>query len=83
MRYLAVITTQVLGILFIVLGIVGLFLPFLQGIFFLIIGLYLLSFSMPKLRAKIHQYLSRYPKLDGWAHKIDNAIRRIFRLPPE
>ncbi len=41
----------VAGILLVILGIIGLFLPFLQGIFFLVIGLALLGFDLKRLRS--------------------------------
>ena len=45
----------VLGYAFIVVGAIGIFLPFLQGLLFIFIGLYLLSIGSPK----VHAYLVR------------------------
>jgi len=42
-RYAVRVTKVTLGIFCLLLGVVGLFLPFLQGILFLIVGLTLLS----------------------------------------
>jgi uncharacterized membrane protein YbaN (DUF454 family) len=63
------------------LGILGLFLPILQGILFLLIGLFILSLVSPRirlfrqrLRAKAR---SRYPK---WTGKFEEAELRGSRM---
>ena len=55
------VTRIALGIAFLILGVVGLFLPFLQGILFLVIGLTLLSTESERaqrwldwLRSRVH-----------------------------
>jgi len=50
---------KVLGILLILIGIVGLFLPFLQGIVLIILGISLVS---PKLYRKIIKRFKRLKK---------------------
>ena len=52
-----------LGWLFIVLGILGLFLPVLQGILFLLIGLYLLSTTSPWAERLLNRLRERFPKI--------------------
>jgi uncharacterized protein len=59
----------VLGWCFILLGIVGLFLPILQGVLFLLVGLIILSSEYVwahQLLAKLHQ---RFPKISGTAEE--------------
>ncbi len=51
-----------LGVLLLVLGVIGLFLPFLQGILFLIMGLSLLSTESSRAKAWL-QYLE---ERTGW-----------------
>lgn len=51
-----------LGWSFIFLGILGLFLPVLQGILFLCIGVALLSSVSPRMRWLIMKLGQRYPK---------------------
>ncbi len=51
----------VLGWIFIVLGILGLFLPILQGILFLAIGLVILSRRSPRVRLLVRRLAKRYP----------------------
>jgi uncharacterized membrane protein YbaN (DUF454 family) len=80
MRYLAIATTQILGILLIALGIVGLFLPFLQGILLLVLGVYLCSFSFPRVRTRLYGYLAPYPRLVALGQRTDARIKRLFRL---
>ncbi|HNR13184.1 MAG TPA: hypothetical protein PLG17_05835 [Thermodesulfobacteriota bacterium] len=53
----------VLGIVFIVLGFIGLFLPFLQGILFLAIGITLLINHSPTFQKIWLRLTSRYPRL--------------------
>lgn len=52
-----------LGWSFIFLGILGLFLPILQGILFLCIGVLLLSSESPRMRLLIMKLGRRYPKM--------------------
>ena len=52
------------GWLFVVLGIVGLLLPFLQGILFLLIGLVILSTEYSWARRVLGRVRTRFPKLD-------------------
>ena len=66
----------ILGWSFVVLGILGLFLPFLQGILFILIGLAILS-SRSKLIKDFLKYLEdRYPRYHEqvgiWREKIRN-----------
>jgi uncharacterized membrane protein YbaN (DUF454 family) len=58
---------------FILLGIAGLFLPILQGILFLLIGLALLSTESRTARAILVKLRRRFPKL---ARKMDEAEKR-------
>ena len=62
-----------LGWAFILFGIVGLFLPILQGILFLLIGLALLSIESETARRILHKVRARYPGLSG---KLDHAEQR-------
>lgn len=66
-----------LGWVFIVLGILGLFLPILQGILFLTIGLILLSRESEWAARKLVQLKARYPR---FGKTYDEADRRAMRL---
>ena len=59
-----------LGWGFIVLGILGLFLPVLQGILFLLLGLYLLSRKSPRAKRLYIRLRNKYPGLSRRAMEI-------------
>jgi hypothetical protein len=68
------------GWVFVVLGVLGLFLPILQGILFLLIGLFLLSAVSPRIRL-LRQRLrrrarARYPQ---WTDRFEEAEQRAAR----
>jgi uncharacterized membrane protein YbaN (DUF454 family) len=68
----------IIGWLFIFLGILGLFLPILQGILFILIGLAILS-SRSKLIKSFLSYLEeRYPHYHGRVEIWREKIRNIF-----
>ena len=55
----------IVGWVFIALGIVGLFLPVLQGILFLLVGLVVLSTEYHWARRLLGYVRNRFPKLDS------------------
>jgi len=58
----------IIGWIFIGLGILGLFLPILQGIFFIMIGLAILSSRSEKVRFFLKHLEERYPiTMNGWS----------------
>lgn len=70
------IAVLALGWGFILLGIVGLVLPILQGILFLLIGLALLSSESEIARRILERLRARYP---GLSRRIDLAEERARR----
>lgn len=62
------IVRHVTGILFIVLGVVGLVLPILQGILFLAIGTLLLAPEIPFFHRLFQRVERRFPRLGRAAH---------------
>ncbi len=69
------------GWFFIVLGILGLFLPILQGILFLAIGAYLLSLESPMARRFIERMRRRYPRLGATFDTArDRAAHILHRI---
>lgn len=50
------------GWMFIVLGVLGLFLPILQGVLFLATGFYLLSLESPWAKRMMLRFEARYPR---------------------
>jgi len=67
-----------IGVVFIILGLFGLVLPFLQGFLFLAIGLILLSFSSPGIRITINKYAKRYPHLSNIIKKTDSWVAKFM-----
>ena len=75
--WLARMTILTFGWIFIVLGVLGLFLPILQGILFLAIGGMLLSLESPWAQRIIERLRTRYPAVDKAmiaAQKRTNSI---------
>ena len=66
-----------LGWFFVFLGILGLFLPILQGILFLLIGFILLSRESEWAKRQLEKLKSRYPR---FAEKYDESEARAERL---
>jgi uncharacterized membrane protein YbaN (DUF454 family) len=59
------VVALVIGWALIALGVVGLFLPFLQGILFILLGLYVLSRESQTARRWLDRGRKRYPKVDA------------------
>ncbi|HYU47023.1 MAG TPA: PGPGW domain-containing protein [Terriglobales bacterium] len=73
----------VVGWVFILLGMAGLFLPVLQGILFLMIGLVILSTEYVWAHHLLAKLRARFPKLaetaDGAKEKATHWLQRIYR----
>ena len=63
------------GVLLLVLGVIGLFLPILQGLLFLALGAVLLSADVPLFRRLLLPFARRHPRLARRA-------ARFLGLPP-
>ena len=57
------ITIYIVGWGFIVLGILGIVLPILQGVLFLLIGLYILSSISPRAARMLQRLRKRFPRI--------------------
>jgi len=72
----------IVGWVFIALGIIGLFLPVLQGVFFLIIGLVILSSDYVWAHRLLQKLRERFPavgrKADQAREKASVWWRRLF-----
>lgn len=66
---------QVLGYVFLVLGIIGLFLPFLQGFLFLFVALVILSKHAPWARRLRDWLKTRYPGVEQRIHRAEVWLR--------
>jgi len=63
------------------LGVVGLALPFLQGILFIVVALTILAPEVPALRRLVAALRSRYPAVFEKAAEIKCALKRRFGQP--
>lgn len=70
-----------LAVFFIVLGIIGLVLPFLQGFLFIAIGLLLLSLYSASLRAWIDKQTIPYPKIHKAVLQAEEWVVKIVGRP--
>lgn len=68
----------IVAFLFIILGVIGLVLPFLQGILFLCVGFVLLFLLFPALRDKSYKYTVKYPKFHTMLLKVEDYIKGIL-----
>jgi uncharacterized membrane protein YbaN (DUF454 family) len=70
----------IIGWFFIVLGIFGLFLPILQGILFIMIGLAILSSRSETIKRFLRHLEERYPhhhkRVEIWREKIRSWVKR-------
>lgn len=64
-----------LGWFFIILGIIGLFLPVLQGILFLFIGLVILSRASKTVKSWLEKLKNRHPKFGYYLDKAKEKVR--------
>jgi uncharacterized membrane protein YbaN (DUF454 family) len=67
-----------LGISFILLGLLGLVVPLLQGILFLLIGVILLSFYFPQTNTILKKYLHKHPHLVEKIEKIEKKVKEFI-----
>jgi hypothetical protein len=71
-----------LGWSFVALGVIGLFLPLLQGVLFLLIGLFVLSSEYSWARRLLGKLRSRFPSLalrsDEAARRAHEALAQLF-----
>lgn len=74
------------GWVFFFVGIVGLFLPFLQGILFILVGLAILSTQYLWARRAQTWVRKRFPRVagrvDAYLDNIHNRIERLFHGQP-
>ena len=66
-----------LGIIFVIVGVLGLFLPVLQGFLFLIPGIYLLTITSTRCKALLERILSKYPKVK---HVYETHVAKFEKL---
>jgi uncharacterized protein len=75
----------IIGWAFIVVGIIGLFLPILQGVLFIMIGLIILSTEYHWAKRLLDRIRTRFPSVARVSHEAAEKakvwLRRIWRQP--
>ncbi|MGH9532917.1 MAG: PGPGW domain-containing protein [Terriglobales bacterium] len=61
---------------FVLLGIAGLFLPILQGVLFILIGLFILSSEYVWAHHLLERLRVRYPRLSALAHRAKERAQQ-------
>ena len=68
----------IVALFLIVAGIVGLVLPLLPGILFIVVGLLLISAYNPRFEFWLHEQTKKYPPLHKMALDLQAFIERII-----
>jgi len=68
----------ILGIAFLALGVVGLFVPILQGVLFIIAGLVILAPESILIQRMIHRMERNHPAVFGKARRLKVRFLRFF-----
>ncbi|MCK5378914.1 MAG: PGPGW domain-containing protein [Acidobacteria bacterium] len=69
----------VLGWALIILGVIGLFVPILQGILFILLGLWVLSRESQWAQRWLHKMRLRFPATDRRMREVQRKFRRFRR----
>jgi uncharacterized membrane protein YbaN (DUF454 family) len=71
------------GWIFIVLGVIGLFLPFMQGVLFIMIGLTILSSEYVWAHQLLHKVRTRFPRIAVFSDRAQQMatgwVRRVYQ----
>jgi hypothetical protein len=72
---------HIVGWPLLLIGVVGLFLPFLQGILFIVIALTILAPEVPAFRRLITALRKRYPGVFEKAAEMKESLQKRFGQP--
>ena len=76
--HIARVLRMILGWFLIILGVAGLFLPFLQGILLILLGLWVLSIDSHWAHRCILKMKIRFPRVHRRARRLGRRIRKKF-----
>ncbi len=79
MVYIKKIFLVLLGICLIIVGIAGVVLPVVNGTFFILLGIILLSFESKYIEERLLRVVEKNKTLHKWHKKIDHVLRKVFR----
>jgi uncharacterized membrane protein YbaN (DUF454 family) len=66
----------------IVIGVIGLFLPVLQGVLFILVGLYVLSRESRRAHELFERLRAQHPGLDAKLRDWKNRLKGLRRTQP-
>lgn len=69
-----------LAIVLLIVGVAGLVLPILNGTFFIVVGLILLSFEHKKTEQFLERYASKHKSVEKVYIKMNSALRSFFGI---
>jgi uncharacterized protein YqgC (DUF456 family) len=70
------VVSFVLGVLLIIVGIIGLFLPIIQGIACIVAGLGLVGYASPRVKRKLEPFVKR---CETYAKELGERVSRRIR----
>jgi uncharacterized membrane protein YbaN (DUF454 family) len=76
------VVVLVLGWTLIAIGVVGLFVPILQGVLFIMLGLYVLSRESRTARGWLVKLQRRYPNVHAQARRVKQKLKAWWPLAP-
>lgn len=68
----------VLGLSLMLIGLLGLVLPILNGTLLLLVGIILLSFESTRVEKAVLSFVERSEFLKKWHKKLDQLLRKLF-----
>jgi uncharacterized membrane protein YbaN (DUF454 family) len=79
MAYIKKLSLLLLGISFVLIGIIGVLLPIVHGTIFLLLGLVLLSFESSYIERHLLYFVEKNAATNRWHKKIDRTLRRWLK----
>ena len=76
------IVIDTVGWVFIIFGVAGIFLPLLQGILFIIIGVYILSLHSRFAHQRLQSFKLKHPKAGEKIDAFDHRVRAFLGIDP-
>lgn len=80
MKVVRRVTFDAFGWATVATGVVGVFLPILPGVLFLVIGFYFLSVHDERYGTLLRKYLHKYPTLASRLERLDRFVKRTFNV---
>lgn len=77
-RHVRRLVLDFIGLLFLIIGIIGIFLPILQGIIFILISFYFFSLNSRFFESMLKRFLHRHKKLESIFDKADRFIKKLL-----